>query len=423
MCSRLLVVFFLLCVFAPLLAQTPNDPTDEAPTAQAAQQTKPPAHPPETSSITGTVLCNDTRLPARGALVVAESLSKNNTISPSFSGIGRVGIDGTYVISSLSAGNYLVLAILPGYISPFDNLPLGRDPTSQAAMQAALTRNAVVSVRNNETAHFDVTIQRGAIVRGRVLYDDGAPATQVAINLEDVNAKPTANTLGTAGNAGADINSLLLHQNQGTDDEGNFRIAGIKPGTYRIVATPSTTEDQFGAQNGIAVDRNSQSPHIYAGDTLHKNAARTYTLRAGEETSGIEITIPVYAFHRVAGHLTTPDGHPIIAASITLTDSSDDSFVFRSSPSRDGGFAFPEVSSGTYKLAVTGAKLGTVPDNWPDGVPVLAMLLQNVQSFADTTTTILVKDSDITDLSIQLQNAPPASNQPIGTPAPTAAPQ
>src|SRR6185437_5467941 len=148
-----------------------------------------------------------------------------------------------------------------------------------------------------------------------------------------------------------------------------------------------------------------------------------YELRAGDDVNGIEITIPVYAFHRVEGHLSTFDGRQLISAEITLADTSDDSFVLHARLARDGGFAFPEVPSGTYKLAVNNARSGTLRGDTPDSslVPDLAQLppsmLQNVQSFADKTTTVLVKDSDITDLGIQLQSAPPALNQPTTTPA------
>jgi hypothetical protein len=70
---------------------------------------------------------------------------------------------------------------------------------------------------------------------------------------------------------------------------------------------------------------------------------------------------------------------------------------------------------------VSGAQSGTVASGFPDNIPVEPALLQNVRAFADKTTAILVKDADVTDLSIQLQNAPPAPGQSAVAPtAPTA---
>ncbi len=211
----------------------------------------------------------------------------------------------------------------------------------------------------------------------------------------------------------------MLHQNQGTNDRGDFRLSGIKPGTYRVSAVLPSTELNGNAEGLDALfdlPSGSRSLRIYSGDTLHKNAAKTYDLRAGDDISGIDITIPAYIFHRVQGTpATTLDGRPIFAGLLTLTDASDDSFVLHTAPAHDGTFLFPEVPAGTYKLAVTGAKLGTIPDGIPEGMPVQAPTLQNAQAFSDTTTTVLVKDSDVTDLDIQLQNATPAT-QPTATP-------
>ncbi len=428
---RLLLAVLLVCVSASLLAQTPGESTDAAPTTQAAPHTRPPAPAAATAVITGTVYCNDTHRPARGAIVIAQPVPKGEHLDVSFSsGMGRVGMDGTYTIQQLRPGDYSIIALLPGYVSPFDGVPVDQTASNDAEIRARLLRNGVVSVHNNETARMDLTIQRGASISGRVLYDDGSPATQVTISLEDVNAKPPAPKPARSGSdfdmlpgldSGALIRSLFLHQPQGTDDQGNFRLSGIKPGTYRIAALPSTASPSAGTEAAMFIFGGLGSPRairIYSGDTLHKTNAKTYDLRPGDEVNGVQITIPIYAFHHVEGHLTTLDGHPILLADVTLTDASDDTFVLHVHSARDGSFVFPEVPSGSYKLAVSGAKSGTADVNFPDNVPLAAEFLHNVQSFADNTSTVLVKDADITDLTIQLQNAPPAPDQPSTTTEP-----
>jgi hypothetical protein len=160
--------------------------------------------------------------------------------------------------------------------------------------------------------------------------------------------------------------------------------------------------------------------HIYSGDTFHKNAAKTYQLRAGDDVTGIDITIPTDAFHRVEGHLTTLGGTPVPVASITLTDTSDDSFVLSTAPARDGSFVFASVPSGTYKLSATGARIGTLPEVFPDGIPIEAGMLKDSHALADGTTGMIVKDSDVSEVSLQLTDAPPSSapGQTSGTPAP-----
>ncbi|HEV2576527.1 MAG TPA: hypothetical protein VGU25_04895 [Acidobacteriaceae bacterium] len=426
---RLVLALLLVCLSTPLLAQTPDEPTNDAPATQPSQ-IKPPVQPPATAAITGTVYCNDTHRPARGAMVMAQGIPKKGRPDVNLStSMSRVGLDGTYTLPHLRPGDYTVIALLPGYLSPFDDLQIDQaSGPNEDEMRQRLVQNGVVSVRDNETAHMDVSLERGASISGRVLYSDGSPATQILLNVEDIHAKsptkkPDPNTPDI--NAGALVRGFFLHQSQGTDDQGNFRISGIKSGTYRIAAIEPAGNlsdgdgDGFGMIFGMV--GNPRSIRIYSGDTLHKNNAKTYELRAGDDVTGVEITIPVFAFHRVQGQLTTLDGTPIFAGALTLTDTSDDSFVLHSAPGRDGTFAFPEVPSGTYNLSVTGAMNGTLPSQYPENAPIDAAALQNSHIFADKTTTVLVKDTDITDLTVQLQIAQPTPNQSSNT-APAANP-
>lgn len=427
----LLVALLLLCAsspfLSPLLAQTPDQSASDAQViAPSAPQIKLLKPPPATAVITGTVFCNDTRRPARGAIVVAQPIPKDGHDESELNGnTSRVGMDGTYAIRHLSPGDYTIIALLPGYISPYDDLSVDGAVNNSAA-RARFISNGVVSARNDQASRLDITIQRGATISGRILYDDGAPATQVVLDLENVNAKPAAKKAVEPGDdepviseasAGSMVRGMFLHQSQGTDDQGNFRISGIKPGTYRIFAMPPLPTDS-GNFFALLLGGFAQpgSLRIYSGDTFHKKAAKTYNLRAGDDVRDIEITIPVYAFHRVQGHITTVDDRPIVSAAISLTDTSDDSFVLHAQPARDGEFIFPTVPAGTYNLAVIGAKSGTVPDDYADNYPVAQIPLQNAQSFFGKTTTVLVKDDDVTDLNIHLQNAPPTPNQPPAAP-------
>src|ERR1700760_613168 len=104
---------------------------------------------------------------------------------------------------------------------------------------------------------------------------------------------------------------------------------------------------------------------VYAGDTLHQKAARTYDLRAGEEISGIDITIPLEAFHSVRGHLSSVDGRAINMGDLKLTDPGDDAFSMSTKLHRDGSFTFPSVPSGTYTLSTTNARIGEMPGDLP----------------------------------------------------------
>ena len=99
---RRLLIPVLLCT-APLFAQ--EKPAPAQPKAAPAGR------------ITGTILCDDTRKPARGAVVL---LSKVPAADGSYAdgdggkdAITRVGLDGTYLAEHLPPGEYGLIVVFP----------------------------------------------------------------------------------------------------------------------------------------------------------------------------------------------------------------------------------------------------------------------------------------------------------------------
>jgi hypothetical protein len=414
---RFSCVAVLLLATLRTAAQEVPTPPDPPETPLAQQPVKPPPAPPRNARITGTVLCADTRHPARGAMVIISPLPPADAKEQGNNGsqaITRVGSDGTYIAEHLTPGEYSVIAMLPGYLSPMDELTAEdiRDNSPQKTRNLLLKYGTVV-VSGQETGRFDLTLQRGAAVSGHVLYSDGSPASQVTIDVQDINAKPSAaKSPGENFNSVALVHALLMHQTSGTDDQGHFRISGLPPGTYRVAAVQAPAnplgnsggDDFMGGLMGLT--SNPQDLHIYSGDTLHKKSAKTYELRSGDEVVGIDITIPTDAFHRIQGRLSSTDGRAITTATLTLTDTTDDSMVFPGDMARDGTFVFPAVPAGTYMLAATQAKIGTVPDGFPENMAIRAEMLKATNAFADGNMAVIVKESDVADVNLALTEVP-----------------
>jgi hypothetical protein len=368
--------------------------------------------PPATARITGTVFCADTHRPARGAMVMVIPVP---SLDPKQPRVGtqafvRVASNGTYTAAALAPGEYTVIAMLPGYLSDVDDMASSMDGQSPARTQEMLRKIGSVTVRADESAHLDLTIQRGASVSGRVLYADGSPASQVTMDVQDVDAKSKSSTSPEGDvDVGAVMRTMFMHQSQGTDDQGHFRIAGLRPGKYRVAAVQASAspmgrgEDEMGFLAGVSDPRDV---HFFSGDTIHKKSAKTYELRSGDDVSGIDITLPVDAFHRIEGRLSAKDGRPINSATLTLTDSTDGSLVFQTALDRTGAFIFPAVPSGTYTLAATQAKIVTIPDGYPAAMPALAGTMQATNAFADGNTPILVEDSDVPQARLALTEVP-----------------
>lgn len=361
--------------------------------------------------VTGTVICGDTRRPARGAVVMVTPLPSLETRDrPLRSAMARVATDGTYVADRLEPGEYTVIALLPGYLSDLDDLlPTQSEEPSSEKRRAMMEKNGTVLVQGAETSTYNVELTRGAAVSGRVLYADGAPAPQVNISVEDTNANRPTND---------QIRAMITHQNNTTDDLGRFRIAGLPPGSYWVAAAQIGGGDidaGGGFNMAMTLVADPGAFRLYSGDTTSKRAARVYELHPGDEVSDIIITIPIALLHQVRGTLSATGGKTINHATVTLKESAASLLSFSSHLDQDGKFVFPQVPAGTYTLAIIEARMESPrqADGDPQEQPPATL-------FADESRTVIVKDADITDANFTLKEAPQAD--PAKTPAATTVP-
>ena len=424
------ILAVLLCTLAPAaLAQDVGPPVI---TAQPPRS-KLPAPPPPTGRITGTVFCSDTHRPARGATVILQPLAKDTSFDNRMN-LTRTDVNGTYTLGRVAPGEYAVLAFFPGYALPFpDDMLTGMmDPADRSSLTEALRKLGTVTVSSNAEARGDVSLTRGAAVQGRVLYSDGAPAAQVLVEVKNINAKPPkSNSPEEMVDPAAIMRSIFSQQKPTTDDEGHFRIAGLAPGTYRVAALQTSpppasasggmeSEMMMGQLMGVNVD--PTAVRVFSGDTLHQATAKTYDLSAGDTVSDITITIPLTAFHRVAGTVEAVDGRHLNFANLTLTDASDATFTFHTNAGRDGAFAFANVPAGTYTLATDGGFIGTsAPPKGMEHMPEQYWPLKPETHFAGDSQNLIVADSDKTDVLINLKELPKdQTSKPSPTPTPTA---
>ena len=333
--------------------------------------------------ITGHVLLADTHEPARNAVVLLNSLDGQNRQSV------RVGLDGTYLFDHVVPGEYIVITYLDGYLSPFDKLILTpADTTIASLFEKIVTAQGSLKVGAQGTRTFDISLERGAIVSGHVLYSDGSPAIQVGIELQDI-AAPSSRPGTPSIQLGDIARSEFVHQALETDDQGRFRIAGISPGTYRIAAVQLQKEPM--QISDTLVRSMFGALRFYTNDTIHPSSAKTYTLVAGQELQGLEIRIPLDGFHSVQGKAVARDGRSITSAEVTITETTDPSLYFSTVVS-DGSFRFDRLPPGTYKVA---APWGNIA---PAGGEVTA-------AFGAGSTIFTVKDTDLTNVILTLPEA------------------
>jgi carboxypeptidase family protein len=224
-----------------------------------------------------------------------------------------------------------------------------------------------------------IALKKGAVIAGRILNAAGEPEA----NLQ-VSALKRTDKAGPLGFAQVG--------NVPTNDLGEFRIAGLPSGDYRIVATGQ----RHGPFDTIQTGATTLAPTFFPG-TLDQNAASTVTLVSGQAVSGIEFPIATVAAFRVSGVVVDQSGRPSPNAMVTLIPNIRTSAFFMPTMAvagDDGTFEIGQVIPGTYRIkananeAGAGGGIGAVSfDVASDGTP----------SGLDA---ITVGSADITGLSV-----------------------
>src|SRR5580704_1818854 len=179
-------------------------------------------------TITGTVYCADTDLPARLATI--------NLIESAENGLAQEDtttsdLNGRFTFNRVPEGSYYAVAVLPGY----ENLMSVMTKSHLDAMTAderkkLLARVSSLAVTANLPGQLAIRMERGTEIDGTVVYDDGGPAIGLHVSL-----KLKADQVSDGGlqmTSAPPIYSGAAPTT--TDDRGRFRIPGVLPGEYAV---------------------------------------------------------------------------------------------------------------------------------------------------------------------------------------------
>ena len=132
----------------------------------------------------------------------------------------RSDADGFYQITSIPAGSYILVAVMPDYRS--SHLPQVYGDTRAASARWTSGSAARVDIKVGEVRNgVDFALTRAFGIGGRVVDEAGQPMSNVRVRIDWSTAE-------TAG----------LGSFRDTDDRGEFRLFGLPPGRYRVCAEP-----------------------------------------------------------------------------------------------------------------------------------------------------------------------------------------
>jgi hypothetical protein len=222
---------------------------------------------------------------------------------------------------------------------------------------------------NDEDPQLRIALKKGAVIAGRILNAAGEPEA----NLQ-VSALKRTDKAGPIGFA-------QVGHGQ-TNDLGEFRMAGLPSGEYRIVAAAQ----RQGPFDAVQTGATTLAPTFFPG-TLDQNAASTVTLASGQTVTGIEFAIATVAAFRVSGVVVDESGRPSPRAIVTLIPDIRSSALFMPTMAiadDDGAFEIGQVVPGTYRInananeaghggGIGAVSFGVASDGTPSGPDTLTV--------------------------------------------------
>jgi hypothetical protein len=245
-------------------------------------QVRDPGSPVEASGgrIAGRVIAADTNRPVSRAAVRLVRANERADFQST-----TTNDEGQFVLEAVPAGTYSVYASKPG---TFVETAFGQSSHDVPAR--------LITIIAGQTVQVEVALLRGAIVSGRVFDQTGEPLALAGVGLAatDGSASPQRSPydpgLGTM-----------------TNDRGEYRLFGVRPGEYVLTAHAPR----------LRADPRQYAPIYYPGVTDVAAAGRIQ-LSAGQEVSGVDLTLRLVSTVTVSGLAIGPDGQPMPGGSIAV---------------------------------------------------------------------------------------------------------
>ncbi|OFW23347.1 MAG: hypothetical protein A3G21_10655 [Acidobacteria bacterium RIFCSPLOWO2_12_FULL_66_21] len=315
-------------------------------------------------TISGTVYADDGKTPLKRSIVRASAaeLSRRRTV--------RTDIEGKFRLADLPAGRYTITASNAQYLT----LDYGQRRPFEPGRRIELAAGETL-------ARVDVLLPRAAAIGGVILDDENEPVSQMWVV--------------AARYAFRNGQRRLVSVARGvTNDIGEFRLAGLAPGDYYVMAR----------ERDIRVRAFSDEPSGY-GTTYYPGTTQFAEAQAIRVTLGQEIvntSLPVMPSRtaQVSGRVVDETGAPL-AVRVSLNDGPGTPLF--------GGIIGGAVANADGRFSVAGVR----PGNYD--------LLARSESGADGSVSIEVRDADLTGLTLVVGRGATASGRVIsasGTPLP-----
>jgi protocatechuate 3,4-dioxygenase beta subunit len=246
----------------------------------------------------------------------------------------RTDDQGNFEFKALPAGSYRIYASTGQYSAQYLSLGYGGRRTNA---------DPGLPIQLSDGQTFDkatIALPRGAVIAGRVTDDGGEPMARVQVYGLWF---PPGSRRGQRNSGGAQ-----------TDDLGQFRLFGLQPGDYLVVAEARmpTYVNPDAILSDAEEDRSGFLTTFYPG-TPDEGAAQRVRTRAGAESGGIDIRMVKGHLYRIAGTVMDSQGNPAVGVNGELrpkTATTGMGVVGGFTTGEQGRFQMQNLPPGAYRL-------------------------------------------------------------------------
>jgi hypothetical protein len=240
--------------------------------------------------------------------------------------------NGNFRFEDISTNRINVAAHKPGFFNE-QELSQGQ---GQRVGRVSPQANTMVSL-SNEPTNITIPLTPEAVISGHVENSEGEPLEGLPVQLRTTQV----------------VNGRRMWQRQGgvaTDEDGNFRVANLRPGTYYVEVGPNFSPRAM-QQEPAANEKLEVVPAEYYPGVRDMSAATPMSLNPGQHAS-IEMGMKRVPGYRISGMIT---GIASKFGGIFLADGDGDntSLGMRFDPQTGRFQAYP-VPAGSYRLRFNG---------------------------------------------------------------------
>jgi hypothetical protein len=283
-----------------------------------------------TGRIAGTVTAVDTGRAVSGAMIRLVRWEGGRG-SPSGT---KTDAQGHFVLPDLLPGSYQLTVTATGFLT----IDYGQRQPPEPGKRIEL-KDAELFERA------DVSLPRPSGVEGRLLDEFGDPAPGVVVQIASVQFAAGARRLIPMNTPPANP----------TDDKGQFRIDGLSPGEYYVMALsgPFAITPNMMTPGMKDSDRAGFAPTFYPGTAMAADA-KPVKVELGRDVLGVSFSLVAAQMATLSGTAVDAGGQPVKDAQVMLlpTQSGDVRMISMASftTGTDGTFSFRNVPWGTYVI-------------------------------------------------------------------------